>query len=112
LVNVIDPPTADKIGIERYPQTKPLDLDILGPHLDRSTRIPGYLVPISLPGVVSFVAPAYVYDESPMNAMNIISAPQFLDNGIEFTLNEHSASFLNLGDIERKYSSWVIRSNT
>jgi hypothetical protein len=78
LVNVIDPPTADKIGIERYPQTKPLDLDILGPHLDRSTRIPGYLVPISLPGVVAFVAPGYVYDESPMNAMNIISAPQLV----------------------------------
>lgn len=31
LVNVIDPATADKIGIEKYPQTKPLDLDILGP---------------------------------------------------------------------------------
>ncbi|HXX98972.1 MAG TPA: retropepsin-like aspartic protease [Candidatus Bathyarchaeia archaeon] len=75
MVNVIDPPTADKIGIEKYPQTKPLDLDM-------STRIPSYLVPISLPGVVSFVAPAYVYDLSPMNAMNIMSAPQFLDNGI------------------------------
>jgi hypothetical protein len=36
-----------------------------------------------------------------MNAMNIVSAAQFLDNGIEFTLHEHSASFLNLGDREK-----------
>lgn len=77
--------------------------------MDRSTRIPGYLVPISLPGVVSFVAPAYVYDLSPMNAMNIMSAPRFLDNGIEFTLHEYSASFSNLGDRER-HSSWIIRT--
>jgi hypothetical protein len=35
-----------------------------------------------------------------MNAMNVVSAAQFLDNGIEFTLHEHSASFLNLGERE------------
>jgi hypothetical protein len=30
-----------------------------------SLSVPGYLVPISLPGVVSFVAPVYVYDLPP-----------------------------------------------
>jgi hypothetical protein len=36
-----------------------------------------------------------------MSNMNIVSAAQFLDNGIEFTLHEHSASFSNLGDREK-----------
>ena len=40
------------------------------------------------------IAPAYVFNQCPMNTMNIVSAAQFLDNGSEFTLNEHSASFL------------------
>lgn len=98
VLNVVDPLTADKIGIEKYPPAHPF------------LNIRGYLVPISLPGVVSFVAPAYVYDQPPMNTMNIVSAAQFLDNGIEFTLHEHSASFSNLGDRERKYSSWIVRT--
>jgi hypothetical protein len=97
-INVVDPPTADKIGIKKYPPVN----DFFGN--------PGYLVPISLPGVVSFVAPAYVSNQYPMNIMNIVSAAQFLDNGIEFTLNEHSASFSNLGEKERKSSSWIIKN--
>jgi hypothetical protein len=108
LFNVIEPATADKIEIERYPSAKPLDLDIPGlpsDHLD----IQGYLVPIALPKAVSFTAPVYVYDESPMNAMNIISAAQFLDNGIRFTLNQYSASFSNLGGKQRK-QSWIVRT--
>jgi hypothetical protein len=58
-INVVDPPTADKIGIEKYSPAKPLDIPGV------SLSVPGYLVPISLPGVVSFVAPAYVYDLPP-----------------------------------------------
>jgi hypothetical protein len=58
----------------------------------------GILVLICLPGVVSFIAPVYVSDIPSMNAMNIMSASQFLDNGIEFTLHEHSTSFSNLGE--------------
>lgn len=46
LFNVIDPATADKIEIERYPSAKPLNLDI--PDLS-SDHIQGYLVPIALP---------------------------------------------------------------
>lgn len=99
-------PTADKIGIEKYPQTKSLDLDIPG----LPSGIPGYLVPVSLPGVVSFVGPMYLYYDSPMNAMNIISAAQFLDYGIEFSLYQYSASFSNLGDIERNNLSWIVRT--
>jgi hypothetical protein len=40
------------------------------------------------------------YATSRSSNMNIVSAPQFLDNGIEFTLHEYSASFWNLGDRE------------
>jgi hypothetical protein len=83
-----------------------LNLDIPGLPLD---HIQGYLVPIALPRTVSFITPVYVYDESPMNAMNIISAAQFLDNGIGFTLHEHSTSFTNWGNKERK-QSWIVRT--
>ncbi len=51
LFNVIEPTTADKIEIERYPSAKPLNLDIPGLHSD---HIHGYLVPITLPRAVSF----------------------------------------------------------
>jgi hypothetical protein len=102
LINVVDPSTADKIGIEKYLPAE--DFFGFGPLMKC------YLVPISLPGVVSFVAPAYVYDQPPMNIMNVVSAAQFLDNGIEFTLHKHSASFSNLGDRERNFSSWIIRT--
>ncbi|MGC2573105.1 MAG: hypothetical protein WA364_16460 [Candidatus Nitrosopolaris sp.] len=102
LINVVEADTADKVGIEKYP---PAPSSFAVPD-----QVPGYLIPISLPGVVSFVPPAYVYDRPPMNAMNIVSATQFLDNRIEFTLHVHSASFWNLGSREWKYSSWIIRT--
>jgi hypothetical protein len=38
LINVVDPPTADKIGIEEYPPAK----DLLGP------EVPGYLVCVNV----------------------------------------------------------------
>jgi hypothetical protein len=52
-INVVDPPTVDKIGIEKYSPAKPLDISGV------SLSVPGHLVPNSLPGVVSFVAPMY-----------------------------------------------------
>jgi hypothetical protein len=47
LINVVDPPNADKMGIEKYPPAE----DFFG----FGSLVKGYLVPISIPGVVSFV---------------------------------------------------------
>jgi hypothetical protein len=81
LMNVVDPLTASRIDIEQYNRAE----NKFG------ENTPGYFVPISLPGVVSEIfVPTYVTDIYPMN---IVSAAQFLDDGIEFTLNEDSASF-------------------
>lgn len=40
-INVVDPPTADKFGIEKYSPAKPLDIPGV------SLSVPGYLVPIT-----------------------------------------------------------------
>lgn len=93
LINVVDPPTASKIGIKKYKPANNL--------FDENN--PGYFVPISLQDVVSFVAPTYVLNQCPMN---VVSAAQFLDNGIEFTLNERSASFSNVA----AQLSWIIKT--
>jgi hypothetical protein len=81
-ISVIDPTTASKIDITRYPQADKL-FDIF----------PGFYIPITLPNVGSIVASTYVLHGKWIKPMNIVSATQFLDNGIEFTLNENSASF-------------------
>jgi hypothetical protein len=92
LINVINPATADKIEIERYPQA---------PNLNQAT---GYIIPMSN---CFNCCTRICLHQPPTNAMNIISAAQFVDNSIEFTLREHSTSFSNLGYRDRKYSSWI-----
>ncbi|MFZ0509986.1 MAG: hypothetical protein WAM14_00140 [Candidatus Nitrosopolaris sp.] len=78
----IDATLASKIDLSRYPKVKEIPDG-------KGSNITVYRVPIELPGVGLIHRCTYTTTEG----VNFVSAEQFLDNGIEFTLNEDSASF-------------------
>ena len=88
-ISLIDAPTFSKIAIY---QSVPAE-NLFGKYGPAHV-----LLPIALPfTTISIIASTYVLDKLyPPYTVPIVSAAQFLDNGIEFTLNEDSASFSTL----------------
>ena len=85
---LIDAPTFSKIAIY---QSAPAE-NLFGKYGPAHVLVPFTLSSTS----ISIIASTYVLEPDAPHHIPIVSGAQFLDNGIEFTLNEDSASFSTL----------------